>query len=176
MSDTETLQRPLSISEVMRRAVTSSEVRGTIGSTIVMIATVNDALDQLESSADEHAGVRDELVAALTLALASVPDIEAKGIALAGLRGKERLTLDTEALSAALWNDPQALKGLSEGLSAALAGDIDGDARDDGAIAASAAQPPPQGPEGFHCARVMAQMQVIDALPSTSRHRLELLV
>jgi hypothetical protein len=176
MSDTEVLQRPLSISEVMRRAVTSAEVRGAIGATMVTIATVNDALDQLESSPDEHAGLRDELLAALTLALKSVPDIEAKGIALSGLPGKERVAVDTEALSAALWNDPRALHGLSEGLGAALAGDVGDGAPDDGATVAEAAEAPPLGPDGVQCARVMAQMQVIDALPSTSRHRLELLV
>jgi hypothetical protein len=174
MSDTDVLQRPLSISEVMRRAVTSSEVRGVIGATMVTIATVNDALEQLESSPDAHGRVRDELLTALRFALRNVPDIEAKGIVLGGLRGKERVTVDTEALSAALWTDPQALHGLSEGLSVALAGDIDGGTID--VPVAAATEPPPLGPEALQCVRVMAQMRMLDALPSTSRHRLELLV
>ena len=172
MNDTEVLQPPRSISDVMRRAVISSEVRGAIGAAIVTIAAVNDTLEQLESAGAEHTRVREDLLAALRRALASVPDIEVKGIALGGLRGEERLVVDMETLSAALWDDPQAVSGLSEGLSAALAGDID----DEAAAMAAAAEPPPLGPDGFHCARVMAQMQVIDALPSTSRHRLELLV
>jgi hypothetical protein len=171
MRDTKTFSEPRSISDAIRRVEASSQARGAIGTAIVTIATVNDALEQLESGAEEHGAVRGELLAALNLALARVPDIEAKGISLQGREGQERVIVDTEALAATLWKDPRALHGLSEGLSAALAGDLD-----DNVTAPAPAEEPSLDAEALQCARVMAQMRVLESMPSTSRHRLELLV
>ncbi len=173
MNDMELFRQPVTVSDVVRRTSTP-EARGAIGALVATIATVNDALDQVESSADVHPELHGELVAAVSDALARVPGIEAMGVRFARADGKERLVVNPEALAAALWKDPHALDALlsgdhrlSETLGAALVPDAD-----------VPAEPRPT-PEMVHPGHVLAQMravQFLDSAPSTSRHRLELLV
>ena len=175
MSDMDLLLQPARVKRVVRRRSTS-EARGAIGAVVVTVATINDALEQLEGAAGEHSALHAELVEAVTVALARVPNVEAKGLTLGRVDGKERLVVDTETLAATLWKDPHALDALLSGddglsdLSATL------NAGTDAAVAAATEPPEPQPMES---ARILAQMrtlQVLDSLPSTSRHRLELLV
>jgi hypothetical protein len=174
MNDMELLRRPVKGSDVVRRRPSTPEAREAIGALVATIATVNDALDQIESSADVYPALHGELVGAVSQALECVPDIEAMGIRFGRVDGKERLVVNPEALAEGLRKDPHALDALlsgdhrlSETLSAALASEPD-----------LPAEPAP-AVETVHPAHVIAQMrtmQLLDSAPSRARRRLDWLV
>jgi hypothetical protein len=178
MNDMALLRRPVTA------GVSAFEARGAVGELVAAIATVNDVLDQLESSTDAHATLHGRVLAAVSATLAGVPNAEGKGLTLAHVHGKARLMVNTDALADALSKDPHALDvlasgeyGLTAAVSEALAINTD--------VALSAIEPPSAtadprpGTDAIQSARLLTQMrtlQLLDTLPSTSRHRLELLV
>ena len=180
MSDRELLRRPVTVSDVLRRA-SGVEARGAVGALVATIATVNDVLEHLESSTEMHMTRHGQVLAAVSAALADAPNAGMNGLALGRVDGKERLLVNPEALAAALAKDPAAVNALVKGdhrltevLTAALA-TTDEDVSS-GEVPGAPAERPADTIESARLLTQIRTLQRLDELPSTARHRLELLV
>lgn len=177
MNDTE---QPVTVSQILRQGP-GLGVRGTVGALVATIATVNDVLEHLDNATEMHLTQRGHVLAAVSAALADMPNAGMNGLTLGCVDGKERLVVNPEAMAAALSKDPTALDALVKGdhrltevLSAALTTHTDADVS-----AVEPPSPPPEAAGTIQVARLLTQLgtlRLLDQLPSTSRHRLELLV